>query len=206
MISLQQTSFSRWKLKAFPLRSRIRQWCSLPPLWFNIVLEVLASAIRGEKEIKGVQIGKEVKPSLFADGMILYIGKPKDSIRKLLQLMSEFSKVAGYKINTQKSLAFQCTQFSWDAQLCPTLCNPMDSACQASLSKTKSWGLLTHVPWVGYIIQLSHSLSSPSSPTFNLSQHQALFKWVNSSHQVAKVLEFQLQHQSFQWIFRTDLL
>ena len=100
------------KLKIFPLRSGIQQGCPLLPLLFNIVLEVLATAIREEKEIKGVQIGKEVKPSLFADGMILYIGKPKDSIRKLLQLMSEFSKVAGYKINTQKSLAFQCTQFS----------------------------------------------------------------------------------------------
>jgi len=70
-------------------------------------LEVLATAIREEKEIKGIQIGKEeVKLSLFADDMILYIENPKDSIRKLLELISEFSKVSGYKINTQKSLAF----------------------------------------------------------------------------------------------------
>ena len=61
----------------------------------------------------------------------------------------------------------------------------------------------TPVHWLGDAIQPSHPLSSPS-PTFNLSQHQGLFQWVNSSHQVAKVLEFQLQHQSFQWIFRTD--
>ena len=73
----------------------------------NIVLEVLATAIREEKEIKRIQIGKEeVKLSLFADDMILYIENPKDSIRKLLELISEFSKVAGYKINTQKPLAF----------------------------------------------------------------------------------------------------
>ena len=72
---------------------------------FNIVLEVLATAFRKEKEIKGIQIGKEVKLSLFADNMILYIENPKDSIRKLLELISEFSKVAGYKINTQKSLS-----------------------------------------------------------------------------------------------------
>ena len=64
----------------------------------------------------------------------------------------------------------------------------------------------THFHWVGDAIQLSHPLSSPSPPTFNLSQHQGLFKWVSSLHQVAKVLEFQLQHQSFQWIFRTDFL
>ena len=69
-------------------------------------MEVLATAIREEKEILGIQIGKEVKLSLFADDMILYIENAKDSIRKLLELISKFSKVPGYKINTQKSLAF----------------------------------------------------------------------------------------------------
>ena len=99
------------KLKAFPfpLRSGTRQECPLPPLLFNIVLEALATAIREEKEIKGIQIRKEVKLSLFADDMILSIENPKDSIRELLELVSEFSKVAGYKINTQKSLAFLYT-------------------------------------------------------------------------------------------------
>ena len=98
------------KLKAFSLRSGTRQGCPLSPLLFNIVLEVLATAIREEKEIKGIQIRKEeVKLSLFADDMILYIENPKDSIRKLLELISEFSKVAGYKINTQKSLTFLYT-------------------------------------------------------------------------------------------------
>jgi len=94
-------------LKAFPLRSGTRQGCPLSPLLFNIVLEVLATAFIEEKEIKGIQIRKEeVKLSLFADDMILYIEKPKESIRKLLELISEFSKVAGYKVNRQKSLAF----------------------------------------------------------------------------------------------------
>ena len=97
------------KLKAFSLRSGTRQGCLLSPLLFNIVLEVLAIAIREEKEIKGIQIGKEVKLSLFADGMILYIENSKDSIRKLLELISEFSKAAGYKVNTQKSLTFLYT-------------------------------------------------------------------------------------------------
>ena len=79
-------------------------------LLFNIVLEVLAIAIREEKEIKGIQIRKgEVKLSLFADDMVLYIENPKESIRKLLELISEFSKVTGYKINTQKSLAYPYT-------------------------------------------------------------------------------------------------
>ena len=87
-----------------------RPGCPLSPLLFNILLEVLATAIREEKEIKGIQIRREeVKLSLFADDMILYTENPKYSIRKLLELMSEFSKVAGYKINTQKSLVFLYT-------------------------------------------------------------------------------------------------
>ena len=70
----------------------------------------MATAIRAEKEIKGIQLGKEeVKLSLFADDMILYIGNPKDSTRKLRKLINEYSKIAGYKINTQKSLAFLYT-------------------------------------------------------------------------------------------------
>ena len=98
------------KLKAFPLRSGTRQGCPLSPLLFNIVLEVLATAIREEKEIKGIQIRKEeVKFSLFANDAILYIESPKESIRKLVELISEFSKVEGYKINTQKSLALLYT-------------------------------------------------------------------------------------------------
>ena len=94
------------KLKAFPLKSGTRQRCPLSPLLFNIVLEVLATAIRAEKEVKGIQIGKEVKLSLFADDMILYIENPKGFTRKLLELINEYSKVTGYKINTQKYLAF----------------------------------------------------------------------------------------------------
>jgi len=94
-------------LEAFPLKSGTRQGCPLSPLLFNIVLKVLATAIRAEKETKGIQIGKEeVKHSLFANDMILYIENPKDSTRKLLELINEYSKVAGYKINTQKSSAF----------------------------------------------------------------------------------------------------
>ena len=92
--------FNSEKLKAFPLRSGTRQGCPLTPLLFNIVLEVLATAIRQHREIKGIQIGKEeVRLSLFADDMILYITNPKDSTEKLLELILEFSKVGGYKIN-----------------------------------------------------------------------------------------------------------
>ena len=97
------------KLKAFLLKSGTRPGCPLSPLLINIVLEVLAAAITEEKEIKGIQITKEVKLSLFADNTILYIQNPNDSIRKLLELISEFSKVARHKINAQKSHAFLYT-------------------------------------------------------------------------------------------------
>ena len=98
------------KLKAFPLRSGTRQGCPLSPLLFNIVLEVLITAIREEKEIKGIQIGKGVvRLSLFADDIMWYIENPKDATRKLLELTRESGKVSGYKINIQKSVAFLYT-------------------------------------------------------------------------------------------------
>ena len=101
--------FSGKKLKAFPLKSGT-QGCSLSPLLFNIALKVLSTAIREEKEIKGIQIRKEeVKLSLFADDIILCIENPKDVTKNLLELINEFGKVAGYKINTQKHVAFLYT-------------------------------------------------------------------------------------------------
>ena len=95
-------------------------------------------------------------------------------------------------------------QFSSVTHLCLTLCDPMDSS-------TPGFPVHHQLPelaqiHVSYAIQPSHPLSSPYPPAFNLSQHQGLFKWDSSSHQVAKILEFQLQHQSCQWIFRTDFL
>ena len=98
------------KLKTLPLRSGTRQGCLLLPRLFNIVLEVLVMAIREEKEVKRIQIGKqEVELYVFADYIILCTENPKDATRKLLELINEFGKVAGYKINTQKSLAFLYT-------------------------------------------------------------------------------------------------
>ena len=100
-------------------------------------------------------------------------------------------------------VAWKLIQVSSVAQSCPALCNPMDGSMPGfpvyhQLPKLAQ----THFHRVGDAIQPSCPLSSPSPPAFNLSQHQGLFKWVSSSHQVAKVLELQLQHQSFQWIFR----
>ena len=98
-------------------------------------------------------------------------------------------------------------QFSSVAQSCPAFCDPVDCSmpgfpvlCHlAELAQT-------HVHWVSEVMQPSNPLSSSSPPSINLSQHQGLFKWVSSFHQVVKVLEFHLQHQSFQWICRTDLI
>ena len=101
----------------------------------------------------------------------------------------------------------ESVQFSSVAQSCPTLCDPTTCSTRGLpvhhqlLESTQ-----THVHWVDDAIQPSHPLSSPSPPALNLSHHQGLFKWVSSSHEVAKVLEFQLQHQSYQWTPRTELL
>ena len=96
-------------------------------------------------------------------------------------------------------------RFSSVAQSCPTVCDPMNRSMQGlPVHHQLQEFTQTHVHRVGDAIQPSHPLLSPSPPAPNLSQHQGLFQWVNSSHKVAKVLEFQLQHQSFQWIFKTD--
>ena len=98
-------------------------------------------------------------------------------------------------------------QFSLVAKSCPTLCDPMDCSTPGFPVHHHSWSLLKLMSIiVGDTIQPSHPLSSHSPPAFNLSQHRSLFKWVSPLHQVAKGLEFQLQHQSFQWMFRTDFL
>ena len=117
-------------------------------------------------------------------------------------------RVKGLNQMTPVSLSTNFSiQFSSFAQLCPTPCNPMECNTPVFPVHHQSPELAqTRVHWLSDAIQPSHPLSSPSPPALNLSQHQGFFRWVSSSHQVAKVLEFQLQHQSFQWTPRTDLL
>ena len=99
------------------------------------------------------------------------------------------------------------SQFSSVTQSCPTLCNPIDCSTPGFPVRHKHPELIqTHIHQVSDAIQPSHPLWSPSPPAFSLFQHQGLFQWVSSSYQVVKVLELQLQHQSFQWTFRTDFL
>ena len=105
----------------------------------------------------------------------------------------------------QQKLTEQCKVTSSVAQLCPTLCDPMDCSTPVfPVHHQLPEPTQSHVHWVSDAIQTSHPLLSPSPTFLNLSQHQGLFQWVSSSHQVSEVLEFQLQHQSLQWIFRVD--
>ena len=102
---------------------------------------------------------------------------------------------------------FPCNSVQFSCSVVSNTFDPMDCSTPGLPAQYQlSEFMQTHVHWVGDAIQPSPPLSSPSPPVFNLSQHQGLFKWVSSLHQVAKVLELQLQHHSFQWIFRTDLI
>ena len=104
-------------------------------------------------------------------------------------------------------MAFFTVQFSSVTESCLTLCDPMNRSTPGlPVHRQLLEFTQTHVPWVGDTIQPSHPLASPSFPALNPSQHQGLFKWASSLHQVAKVSEFQLQHQCFQWTPRTNLL
>ena len=124
------------------------------------------------------------------------------------------SSILAWRFTWTMSMGLQTVGHNWRtftfssvSQSCPTLCHPMDCSTPGfPIHHQLPEFTQIHVHRVSDTIQPSHPLSSPSSPTFNLSQHQGIVKWDNSSHQVAKALEFQLQHQSFQWIFRIDFL
>ena len=123
----------------------------------------------------------------------------------LLHYLQEFAQVHVHWVDD--AIQPSHPQFSSVTQTCPTLCDSMDCSMPGlPVHHQLPEFTQTHVHWVGDAIQPSYPLSSPSHPAFNLSQHQGLFQWVGSLHQMAKVLEFQLQHQSFQWKFKTDFL
>ena len=126
-------------------------------------------------------------------------------LEKLPPVSNDWS-LPGYKNQSHLTPSWEKSVISV-AQLCPTLCDPMGCSMPSFPVHHQLPELAqTHVHWIGDAIQPSHPLSSPSPPAFNIGQHQGLFQRVSSSHQVAKILEFQLQHQSFQWILKTDLL
>ena len=131
-----------------------------------------------------------------------------ETLEKYITKCGRITTVNSQKGSLTRRAAIQSSfQFSSVIQLCPTLCDPIDCSTPGlPVHHQLPEFIQTHVHWVGDAIEPSHPLSSPSHPTFNLSQHQGLFKWVSSLHQVAKVLELKLQHQSFQWTLRIDLL
>ena len=124
-----------------------------------------------------------------------------------LQIHCDPYQITSGTFHRTRTKNFTIFQFSSVTQSCLTLCDPMYCSTPGLpvLHQLLEFTQI-HVLWVSDAIQPSHPLSSPSHPAFNLSQHRGLFKWVSSSHQVAKILEFQLQHQFFQWTPRTDLL
>ena len=144
----------------------------------------------------------------------LYFGSHSYSLNSGTYPTSVFKKlflslILAYSQNQYLNPSFEkgSVQFSSVAQSCLTLCDPMNHSTPGlPVHHQLPEFTQAHVHWVSDAIQPSHPLSSPSPPASNPSQHEGLFQWVNSSHQVAKVLEFQLQHQSFQWTHRTDFL
>ena len=135
---------------------------------------------------------------------------PSEKVFISESIISFFLIFKDSKVSTCRSVKLTrqtLTTLSSVIQLCPALCDPMDCSMPGLPVHHQLLELAQmHVHWVGDAIQPSHPLSSPSRPAFNFSQNQGLFKWVHSLHQVAKVLQFQHQHQSFQWALRTDFI
>ena len=178
-------------------------------------LKSLLMKMKEECEKTGLKLNIQ-KTKIIASGPITswqIDGKSMATVSDLIFLGSQFTAVGDCSHEIKRHLLLwrkvitNLDQIRSVAQSCPTLCNPMNRSTPGHPPHHQHLELTqTHVHWVGDAIQPSHPLPSPSLPTFNLSQHEGLFKWVNSSHQVTKVMELQLQHQSFQWIFRTDFL
>ena len=160
-------------------------------------LQELRQPLRAEND-PGFQVNQNLGPLILQLQRDKFCQKSKWTWK---QIVSQSSHQIRAPTHLYCSFKFSSVQLLSRVQLFVT---PWTAAHQASLSITDSQSLLKFLS--SDVIQPSHPLSSPSPPTFNLSQHQGLFQWVSSSHQVDKVLEFQLQHQSFQWIFRTDFL
>ena len=166
-----------------------------------------------EEAQAGIKIARRNIDNLRYTDDTTLMAESKEELKSLLMKESEKVGLTGQDWVTELNWAYisyllpLIQSVNSVTQSYPTLCDPMDYSMPGFpvhhqlLEFTR-----THVHWVGDAIQLSYPLLSSSPSAFNLSQHQGLFKWVSSSHQVAKELEFQLQHQSLQWIFRTDFL
>ena len=197
-------------LQSFNIGKGVHQGCTLSLCLFNLYSEYIMRNVRLDEAQAGIKIGGRYINNLkYADNTTL-MAESEEELKSLLMKVKEESEKAGLKFSIQKtkimaSGPISSVQFNSVTQLCLILCHPM--GCRMpSFPVHHQLPELTQTPvhQVGDAIQPSPPLLFPSPPTFNLSQNQGLFKWVSSLHQVAKVLEFRVQHQSFQWIFRTD--
>ena len=169
------------------VRQRVHQGCILSPCLYNLYAEYIMWNARLNEAHSGMKIaGRNIYNLRYADDTTLMAESEEELKSLLMEVKVQFSSVT---------------------QSCPTLYDPMNSSTPGLLVNHQFPEFTqTHVHRVSDAIQPSHPQSSPSPPALNLSQHQDLFQWVSSLNQVAKVLEFQLQHQSFWWTPRTDLL
>ena len=161
----------------------------------------MRSLLSHTRSLYGKLVGKQCKQweTLFLGGLQNQGTQPRDQIH--------FSCLLNWQTGSLPTAPPGSVQFSSVTQSCPTLCDPMDCSMPGLPVHHQLLEITqTHVHWLADDIQESHPLSSPSPHTFNLSQQHSLFKWVSPLHQVAKVLEFQLQHESFQWTPKTDSL
>ena len=195
IVCLHYTFHLMWALKEYSWG-----WWCYPHLWVDHVTQEVSSRVSDH-------LAQYCWPFRASAGKIWFLKVVfifEEIIMCIQPKVIFFLVLAYFVYNLLKIPGYQ---FSSVAQLCLTLCNPMDCSTPGFLVHHQLLELAqTHVCWGGDAIQPSHPLLSPSSPAFSLSQHQGLFQWVSSSHQVAKVLELQLQHQSFQWTPRTGFL
>ena len=196
------------------IKTKVNKWDLIKPKSFCTAKEILSKVKRQPSECEKIIANETTEKGLISKiyKQLIQLRKPYNPIKKEgkdlnrhfskedIQMSNKYLKRGSTSVIIREmqikiTMRYHRTpvRISSVAQSCPALCDPMDCS-------------MPHVHQVGDAIQSSHPLLSPSPPVFNLSQHQGLFQWVNSLHQVVKVLELQLQHQSFRWTFRTDFL
>ena len=191
-------------LSPLPVFSIHHQFCLLNSIWVSLVAQRL-KRLPPMWETRVQSLGQEdpLEKEMEPHSIILAWRIPWREEPGRLQSMGS----QRVRYNWATSLHFQFSSVQFIPQLCPTLCNPMDYSTPGFPVHHQLPEIIqTQDHWVSDVIQPSHPLSSPFPSTFNLSQHWGLFKLISSMHQEAKVLEFQYQHESFQWVVRTDFL
>ena len=186
----------------FQIGKGVCQGCILSPCLFNLYAEYIMRNAGLEEAQTGIKTARRNINNLRYADDTTFMAESEEELKSLWMKVKEESEKVGLKLNIQETkimASSPSSSVSSVIQSCPTLCNPMNRSMSGlSVHHKLPEFTQTHVHQVSDAIQPSHPLYSPSPPASNPSQHQGLFQRVNSSHEVAKVLEFQLQHQSFQ--------